>query len=337
MFPHGDTDSLMKKAFLLIAVLLMVSTGPAPAAPAAYAADFSAILSKIQSMGHGSYTEQEWNYTMQQLTSIASRAEKSGDWNTVVESEVIKAMIYSDIRHDYMEALSILQRARDRYGAHRVPAMKKVYVQEAQVYAKLGDEQAVRRVMDEFTASPHFDPESYAYSGGQGRDVPLKMVRPSVTGADSISVTAMNVARQQSRFAAGSLFPDFALNDVHGRMITPHDFRGKVVLVDFWHRDWTPWRRELAHLASVYSRYHDQGFEIIGMCLEPDATDVVQFMSENRMAWPVVTDDTTLARSLGIFGESANFLLDRNGVIIARNLRGSDLVAALRRALGEAP
>ena len=326
----------MKKALLAVLILSLAGAAPSFAQQAAYKADLSTLLSKIKSMGHGTYSEEEWADVIDELNAVSDRASRASDWNAVVESEVIRAMIYSDIRHDYMEALSILQRAKNRYGAYKVPAMKKVYVGEADVYSKLGDEQAVRRVMDEFSASPHFDAESYATSGGQGPNVPVKMVRPSVAGVggDSVSVTRMNVARQASRFAPGNPFPDFNLNDIEGRMLTPEDFRGKVLLVDFWHPSWTPWKRDIQHLASVYSRYHDSGFEILGICLDPAMEDIAGFARNNRMSWHLVAQDLSLANSVGIYGECSNFLVDRNGVIVGRDLRGGDLVSALRRTLG---
>lgn len=326
----------MKHIAYLAAALALVVAVPSFGQQAAYKADFAALQSKIKSMGHGTYSEEDWNDVIEELNAVSDRASRAADWNTVVESEVIRAMIFSDIRHDYMEALSILQRAKNRYGAYKVPAMKRVYVGEADVYSKLGDEQAVRRVMDEFRASPHFDPEFYTTSGIQGPNSQVKVVRPSAlgTGGDSVSVTRMNVARQRASFAPGNPFPDFALNDVEGRMVTPADLQGKVVLVDFWHPSWTPWRRDLDHLVSVYSRYRDSGFEILGVCLDPAMDDVASFAKKNRMSWILVAHDLSLSSTLGLFGESTNYLLDRNGTILARDLRGGELVAAVRRALG---
>ena len=122
--------------------------------------------------------------------------------------------------------------------------------------------------------------------------------------------------------------------DTEGMVRERRDYEGKVLLVDFWLRDWTPWKRDLNNLVSMYERYHGAGFEIIGFCLERDPADLGGFLGQNRMAWPHVVNDTALCSQLGIFGEASNFLIDRSGAIIGRDLRGADLVEAVKGALG---
>jgi peroxiredoxin len=211
--------------------------------------------------------------------------------------------------------------------------MKKVYVKEADVYGKLGDEAAVRGVIEEFKGSAYYDAEDYPFSGGQGLGEPLTMVRPSATASDSLSVTAMEVARTQSRFSPGNYFPEFNVIDADGVVRERGAYQGKVLLVDFWLRDWTPWKRDLNTLVSAYNRYRSSGFDVIGFCLERDPVDLAGFLGQNGMTWPQVVNEASLSSQLGIFGEASNFLLDRNGAIIGRDLRGADLVEAVKAAL----
>lgn len=295
--------------------------------------DYRALLSKLQSMGHGSYPDSAWQAVFDQIQVISSRAEQSGDIDQVVEVNLVKAMVYSDMQRDYASALAVLQEIRTRFGASRSPAMKKVFVKEADIYGKLGDEAAVRGVIEEFKASDYYDAEDYPFSGGQGRDVPLTLVRPSSTAADSLSVTAMEVARTQSRFAPGNYFPEFNVVDSSGVVHERADFAGKVLLVDFWLRDWTPWKRDLKTLVSTYDRYRGAGLEVIGFCLERDPVDLSGFLGKSGITWPQVVGDATLPSQLGIFGEASNFLVDRNGTIIGRDLHGADLVEAIKGSL----
>ena len=95
----------------------------------------------------------------------------------------------------------------------------------------------------------------------------------------------------------------------------------------------TPWLRDLDNVKNFYRRYHDQGFEVLGICLEQGAAAVSVFAASQGLHWPQVSGDTTLARQLGIYGGAANYLIDRDGQIMARNVRGADLTATARHAL----
>ncbi len=318
----------MRTALFIALVGLAATCGRAD-----YSADLNRLLSRVQAMSHGSYTEAEWRDALSELDTMAGRARQAGDWNGFIEANVAKATIYSDVKRDYRTALAILGDVKNQCGDQRMPAMKKVYVREADTYSKLGDEASVQRVIREFEASPHYDAEVYSYSVSEGRNTPMTIMRPSADANGSISVTAMSVARRQSQYAPGNLFPDFSVVDVSGRDLNREDFRGKVLLVDLWVRDWAPWKRDLDNVRALYGRYHEKGFEILGVCIEPRADDLASFSSKNRMPWAQVADGATLSRGLGIYGEATNFLIDQNGVIIGRDLHGAELVAAVKRAL----
>jgi peroxiredoxin len=325
----------MKRFHLLTVLALAMLCGHASAQVPAYQADLNAVLSQLQSMGRGSYTTEEWTEVNERIDDITRRAEKARDWNAAVDAQVIKAMVFSDMRGEHQAALNLLEDTKLRYGGRDATSMKKVYVREAEIYGKLGDEGAVRRIMDEFRASPYFDEESYAITVGEGRDTPVAIVRPSAGGSESLSITAMKVARQRTQFSPGNYFPSFALAARDGSPIVSDDYRGKVLLVDFWTRGWTPWLRDIESVKGMYERYHASGLEILGVCVEPDSADVSAFLRAQRMPWPQAAGGSALAKQLGIFGEATNYLIDRNGIIVARDLRGSDLVAAVRGALAE--
>ena len=103
------------------------------------------------------------------------------------------------------------------------------------------------------------------------------------------------------------------------------------MLVDFFARGWKIWEENLAQKTEVWNRYHSSGFEIVSICLEPNATGLESL----GLPWPVVAGALELTRPLGIFGETTSYLLDANGMVIARDLRGQDLAFAVRRALGK--
>lgn len=318
-----------------IVALSLLSAAICAAEPPALPSDLNRVLSRVQSLGHGTPTEAEWAAAQADLDRLVGEAEQAGRWNDALEATLVKAMMMADMRRDPTAALAILKQARERYGSRQLPAMRKVYVREAQAYGALGDDAAVRRVMEAYKASPSYDPEFYPYVAHEGHNTPISIVRPGAEASDSTALTAMRVARQQSRFVAGSLFPAFTLTDASGRERSLENYRGKVLLVDFWVRGWTPWQRDLENLRNLHRRYQKSGFEVLGVCLEPGAQDVAEFAARQGLSWPQVPDGAALTRQLGIFGTSANFLINQEGQIIARDVRGADLATFVRRAVGE--
>ncbi|MFH0953894.1 MAG: TlpA disulfide reductase family protein [Verrucomicrobiota bacterium] len=326
--------SLLAAGVIFAAAALTLRPAPAHAQQRELAPEMKALLSRLESMGHGYHSDAEWQVLFGEIGRLAQNARQAGDWNALVDVTVIEAMVYSDMRGDHKKAVSILEKARKEFAGTKASNMPKVYVREAEVYSRLGDEAAISRLISEFRASRFYDPENYSYSGGLGRDVPLKIVRPSGRGDDSVSVSAMEMYRNQARFAGGRAFPDFEAVTSQGAPLRLSDYRGKVVLLDFWLMGWEPWKRNLGTLGQAYRRYGASGFEIIGINLDPAPSGLNEFLQAYNMTWPQVVGDKALPRKLGIFGEATSFLVDRDGMIIGRDLKGADLVAAVKRALG---
>lgn len=319
---------------LLLATAVWGAARPAGAQDNAFAAEKNALVSRLQSMGQGYYTAAEWNEVMAGLDHLAVRARQNRDWETAVDLNLLKSMAYSDMLHDNSRALAVLNGTLKDYGPTRAANLANVYVRMAEIYSRQGNQAGVDRVRREFQASPVYQAETYAYSGGQGRDVPLRLVRPGVIGGQAIGLTAMGELRKRAQLVPGSTFPDFTASTLQGRPLALAELRGKVVLVDFWLRNWAPWQRNLAALVSSYRRYAARGFTIVGVNVERAPEGIEAFTAQQGMAWPQVVDDTGLTAQLGIYGEAANFLLDADGSIIARDVRGADLDALLRRCLG---
>ena len=226
---------IIRRLSMFVSVFaLLCATSTTAWAQSRYLSETKALLSKLQSMGHGYHTRAEWDELLAQLDNLETRGQQDRDWDTVVEVNGIKAMVYSDMLGDHRKALSILRETKRRYQDQILPAVRKIYVREAKIDSKMGDEAAISRLIKEYKASPLYDPQPYAYWGGQGRDVPLTVVRPNERGDSSLSVTAMETYRIQARFAPGNAFPDFQGTDQNGKPLSLSDMKGKVVLIDFW-------------------------------------------------------------------------------------------------------
>ena len=138
---------------------------------------------------------------------------------------------------------------------------------------------------------------------------------------------------------AGSKFPDFAVKDVAGNPLSIANFKGKIVLLDFWATWCGPCVHELPNVIKIYDTYHKQGLEIIGISLDKDQQKLLSFTKEKNMAWPQYFDglvwQNKLAVKYGVNSIPATYLLDGQGTIIGADLRGDDLEQAVAKALAK--
>ncbi len=158
--------------------------------------------------------------------------------------------------------------------------------------------------------------------------------------ADEIlkSFTAQAAAAKiQHALAVGAVFPAFSVQDLNGKPQSVAGHKGKVVLVDFWATWCPPCRAELPNVLKTYQQYHVKGFEIIGVSLDCDKEKLSDFIEQQKMTWPQFYDGkgwgNELAVKYGIQSIPATFLLDGDGKIIGKSLRGEELGAAVGKAL----
>lgn len=134
----------------------------------------------------------------------------------------------------------------------------------------------------------------------------------------------------------GQVLPDFsAAADLDGNPISLADYRGKVVLLDFWAVWCGPCLGEIPRIKAVYEKYHDKGFDVIGVSLDEDETVLREFIAEKEIPWRQILDgggfDGTFAKQYGVHSIPAPFLVDREGKVISVKARGpllDELVAA---------
>ncbi len=139
--------------------------------------------------------------------------------------------------------------------------------------------------------------------------------------------------------AIGQPAPEIALPDPNGQIVKLSSLRGTYVLVDFWAKWCGPCRKENPNVVRLYHQYKDKGFEVFGVSLDRSKEDWVQGIQEDGLAWTHVSDlkyfNSQAASDYGINAIPFSVLIDPDGVIIGKNLRGHGLEKRLREIFDE--
>ena len=138
--------------------------------------------------------------------------------------------------------------------------------------------------------------------------------------------------------AVGSDALDFTQADMDGKPVSLSAFKGKYVLLDFWASWCKPCRLENPNVVKVYQKFKDKNFTVLGVSLDQSKDAWVKAVQLDKLSWNHVSDlqqwNNAVAQMYHIQSIPGNFLIDPNGKIIARDLRGEDLEKKLCEVIG---
>ncbi len=153
---------------------------------------------------------------------------------------------------------------------------------------------------------------------------------------------AIQIVNQKAKISIGSKAPDFSAPTPDGKMLSLKDVMGKVTIIDFWASWCKPCRAENPYVVEIYKKYHPKGLNIIGVSLDrPGNKEAwVNAIKNDHLDWYHVSNlkywNDPIARDLyGVQSIPATFILDKNGVIRAKNLRRDRLEAKVKELLEE--
>ena len=153
--------------------------------------------------------------------------------------------------------------------------------------------------------------------------------------------TFKNISFRRARLLCGDPLK-IAGKTLDGKPFDIKQYKGKVVVIDYWATWCGPCRAELKNLEAIYEKYHDRGFEIVGVSIDDNRDDLVNFLKENKLPWKIINSsfkkndkefDHPLADQYGIMGIPTLYVLNREGKVISLTARGPQLTALVENLI----
>ncbi len=267
------------------------------------------------------------SYVLHQADSFSNAVVTGSVANTDYLAITAAAMPYEQRERALLPAYQTARLAKDEATARSIEAQAKVIDKalDDSVYAVFVRRHAhsplVLYVLQRYEKN---EPDAAALRSLFGSLSPA--VKRSAAGKAFAEKLATN-----AKTSVGAMAMDFTQNDTAGKAVSLRSFRGKYVLVDFWASWCGPCRAENPNVVEAYAKYHPKGFDIIGVSLDRpgDRDKWLKAIHADKLYWTQVSDlgfwKNAVAVEYGVGSIPQNFLIDPQGKIIAKGLRGGEL------------
>ncbi|MBR4391761.1 MAG: AhpC/TSA family protein [Bacteroidales bacterium] len=232
-----------------------------------------------------------------------------------------------------LQLRDLYSKMEDAYNNNDSVLMESISQQGNEIMKQQGDytENFIQEHKDHFVGHYVLDEKKQDYT--------LEELKEAVAGftTDDLYTKDLNdyIAKLEN-LAIGKPFIDFTLQTVEGEDVTLSEYikGNKLTLVDFWASWCGPCRAENPVVLAAYNRYHEKGFEVLGVSIDQDATAWQNAVNADQLPWTHVRDaEAKVSEDYLIYYIPSNLLLDENGIIVEKNLRGEKLEEALSSRL----
>jgi len=127
----------------------------------------------------------------------------------------------------------------------------------------------------------------------------------------------------------GDKIPEFSQQNQYGKIVSIEDFKGKYVLIDFWASWCIPCRKENPNVVRAYNEFKSKGFDILAVSLDDNKASWLKAIKNDKLEWNHVSDlagwENVVSKTLKVSEVPSNILIDKDGIVLAKNLKGEDL------------
>jgi peroxiredoxin len=276
----------------------------------------------------------------------------SGNWDRLQQSYTATgssgtASIINFNRHYYQEAekLAGLKIATDSLLANHMPDS---IIMDAQVQLQNGVGELVKFVKN-YADTTHSFPVAYytvlhlpgseeQYVRNFGATLDKRFPNNKLATEFSAMVKKMPVTQMEEGLRIGQQAPDFTYADLSGNKVSLSSFKGKYVLLDFWASWCPPCRAENPSVVAAFHKFKNKNFTILSVSLDKDKAKWQEAVKKDGLVWTNVSElkewQSSVVASYGFQSIPSNFLLDPEGKIIAKDLRGAALEETLNAVFG---